>query len=288
MILNLIPTGIRTFDVNINGGFPAGSVILLLEDVGAGAREFIYTSVFNIVKMKSDHNSPKPMDEARKSTHTDEVGTAFTLPNEMYYISVSKSREDILNENAYAFHGDFYNAIKNSLVFKELSDIYFRQSAVQNFWVSDKKAIMDFDSIYEKSILDEISAFLEEHAKNNMVIIDSLTELIMCEADYLNKNDIIMFLRGMVKVSKTWNGLIYLILSAKILEEQMQETVADVVDGVLDFEWFDKGSVKMRRNLYISKFRGLMPRLEQNKIAKFETKITSDSGFEVSNVRKIV
>ncbi len=41
MKLSKIPSGIKTFDMNINEGFPAGSVILLLEDVGAGAREFI-------------------------------------------------------------------------------------------------------------------------------------------------------------------------------------------------------------------------------------------------------
>ncbi len=54
MILGKIPTGIKTFDININGGFPAGSVVLLLEDIGAGAREFIYTSIFNLNQMRSD------------------------------------------------------------------------------------------------------------------------------------------------------------------------------------------------------------------------------------------
>ncbi|TFH44581.1 MAG: hypothetical protein E4G94_03460, partial [ANME-2 cluster archaeon] len=49
-----IPSGIKTLDANINDGFPAGSVILLLEDVGAGAREFIYTSISNIIDLKSD------------------------------------------------------------------------------------------------------------------------------------------------------------------------------------------------------------------------------------------
>ncbi len=147
---------------------------------------------------------------------------------------------------------------------------------------------MRFDSNNDKNILDELSEFLNQNAEGNIVIIDSLTDLFINEIDYLNRTDFIMFLKGMVNISKTWNGLIYLILSANILDKQMQEIINDVVDGVLVFEWFDKGSVKMRRNLYISKFRGLIPQLEQNKIAKFETKITYDGGFEVSNVRKII
>ena len=284
-----MPTGIKTFDVNINDGFPAGSVILLLEDVGAGAREFIYTSIFNISQIKSDHDHFNSMKKKHKNLgDTDEINTTLMLPNKICYISISKSKEDILKENAYAFHKGFYNAIKDELIFKELSDIYFRHSIVQNLWVSEKKGTMGFDCTSDKNIIEEISAFLDEYAANNLVIIDSLTDLMMHETDYLNKNDIIMFLKGMARISKTWNGLIYLILSVNILEKQLQAIINDVVDGVLVFEWFDKGSVKMQRNLYISKFRGLIPQLEQNKIAKFETKITSDYGFEVSNVRKII
>jgi KaiC/GvpD/RAD55 family RecA-like ATPase len=285
MKLGKIPTGIKTFDVNINAGFPAGSVILLLEDIGAGAREFIYTSIFNLNQMKSDTNNP---DKTKKKLIDEDMISNIMLPNKICYITVSKSKEDILNENAYAFHTDFYNVFKNDLVFKELSDVYFRHTIVQNIWISDEKKAMEFDESLDKNILEEISEFLTAHAKNNIVILDSLTDLMMHETDYLSKNDIVMFLKGLTQIAKTWNGLIYILLSANILEEQMQEIINDVVDGVLVFEWFDKGSVKMRRNLYIPKFRGLIPQLEQNKIAKFETKVTSDGGFEVSNVRKII
>ena len=286
MRLAKIPTGIKTFDVNINEGLPAGSVILILEDVGAGGREFLYTSIYNISQMISNKNNIDPIKRKNKNPGDDE-NNMIILPNKICYVSVSKSREDILTENAYAFHKEYYEAINNGLVFKELSDIYFRHSIAQNLW-AEKKGIMGFDSGSDKNILEELSEFLNENAKGNIVIIDSLTDLLVNEIDYLNKTDFIMFLKGMVNISKKWNGLIYMILSANILEKHMQEIINDVVDGVLVFEWFDKGSVKMRRNLYISKFRGLIPQLEQNKIAKFETKITYDGGFEVSNVRKII
>ncbi|VVB96058.1 Uncharacterised protein [uncultured archaeon] len=288
MTFEKIPTGIKTFDSNINDGFPAGSVVLLLEDIGAGAREFIYTSIYNIIKLKSNQRIFDQMSKKHKDYgKVDEITTTLKLPNEISYISVSKPREDILNENAYSFHKDFYNTLKDGIIFKELSDIYFRQSIVHNL-VPDTKNNTYVSHGSDKNILEETYEFLDKHAENNIVVLDSLTELMMYEGDYLNKNDIIMFLKGVVRVSKMWNGLIYLILSANILERQMQEIITELVDGVLTFEWFDRRSVRMQRSLYITKFRGLLPRIEQNNIEKFETRITSYGGFEVSNIRKIV
>jgi KaiC/GvpD/RAD55 family RecA-like ATPase len=283
-----IPSGIKTLDANINDGFPAGSVILLLEDVGAGAREFIYTSIFNIINLKSDSRHFEIINKKHmEKSDDDEINTTLALPGEIYYISLSRSREDILYENAYAFHKDFYNNLKEGIVFKELSDIYFRNSIIQNSLIKEQRKL-DFGDKADKNMLEEISELFDTHASNNIVILDSLTELILYEGDYLNKNDIIMFLKSLVRISKTWNGLIYLILSKNILDLQTQEIINDIVDGVLTFEWFAKKSVKMQRGLYITKFRGLLPRLEQNNIEKFDTRITSDDGFEVSNIRKII
>ncbi len=289
MAFKKIPTGIKTFDSNINDGFPAGSVVLLLENSGAGAREFVYTSIYNIIKLKANQAGFDLMNKRHKEySKVDDIITTLELPNEISYISISKPKEDILNENAYSFHKEVYSTLKDGIIFKELSDIYFRQSLVRNFNVSELKTDRYRSQGSDKNILEEINEFLDKHAGNNIVVLDSLTELMMYEGDYLSTKDFIMFLKGIVRISKIWNGLIYLILSANILEKQTQEMITDLVDGVLTFEWFDRRSVKMQRSLYITKFRGLLPRIEQNNIEKFETRITSDGGFEVSNIRKIV
>lgn len=289
MKLSKIPTGIKTFDVNINGGFPVGSVILLLEDVGAGAREFVYTSIFNTNKAKEECGNADPVKIKNNGNNggDNDIATFSVFPDKICYVSLSRSKEDILNENAYSFHKGFHDAIKDGLVFKDLSSVYFRDSIVQNLWLSGNKEIGSCrDS--GKTILEEISLFLKGNSENNVVIIDSLTDLMMSNVDHLNRDDVVMFLKGMVRVAKTWNGIIYVILSTDILEKHVQKLIAEIVDGVLIFEWYNGGSVKMQRNMYVSKFRGLMPKLEQNKIAKFEIKITSDNGLEVSNVRKII
>lgn len=288
MALNKIPSGVKTLDTNINDGFPAGSVILLLEDVGAGAREFIYTSIVNNINLKADPSYFEMIKRKhKKQSHEGEINTTLVLPDEIYYISLSRSKEDILNENAYAFHEAFYNTLKEGVNFKELSDIYFRQSIIKNLWLINNKKNLDFENNSNKNILEVISDIFVDFAANNIVILDSLTELMLYEGDYLSKNDVIMFIKSLVRISKEWNGLIYLLLNTRILETNIQEIISDTVDGVLTFEW-DKRSVKLQRNLCITKFRGLLPQLEQNNIEKFETKITSNDGFEVSNIRKII
>lgn len=285
MSLTKIPTCIKTFDANIDYGFPAGSVILLLEDVGAGAREFMYTSLFNSIKLKS--NGDAPLNRINKDHNADEIPTTLVLPENLCYISVSRTKDDVLNEIAYAFHKDFYETLKKNVTFIELHDSYFRRSIAKNFWTKGDQS--DFDSdLSDKNLIDDIFDVITKHTTRSVVVFDSLTELMLYEDDYILKNDIIMFLKGLVKVSKKWNGIIYLILCTNILEPHLQELITDLVDGVLVFSWIDKKSIKMQRSLHISKFRGLLPKVEQNNIEKFETKITSSYGFEVSNIRKIV
>ncbi|MCG2759044.1 MAG: hypothetical protein L6263_11510, partial [Desulfobacteraceae bacterium] len=42
--LNRTPTAIPTLDTIIRGGFPSGSLVLLIGEAGAGSTEFAYTS----------------------------------------------------------------------------------------------------------------------------------------------------------------------------------------------------------------------------------------------------
>ena len=99
--------------------------------------------------------------------------------------------------------------------------------------------------------------------------------------------DLIMFLRGLQKASKKWDGLVYTMLSEGIFEKNKQEEIQDCVDGVIVFEWDKQGSSKRQRIMYMKKFRGLLPVLDQDNIVNFETQINSQKGFEVSNIKRV-
>jgi len=64
--------------------------------------------------------------------------------------------------------------------------------------------------------------------------------------------------------------------------------VIDSVDGVLRFEWakFHHTS-KRQRYLYVEKFMSVLPHLDQERIARFATLITSQSGFVVINTERV-
>lgn len=77
-----MPTGVADFDSIIKGGLPAGSVVLLLGDVGAGQLEFALTSAAKIGLVMEDPNALEFfLGHAAKRS---------ALPEKMSYITFSK------------------------------------------------------------------------------------------------------------------------------------------------------------------------------------------------------
>jgi len=56
---------------------------------------------------------------------------------------------------------------------------------------------------------------------------------------------------------------------------------------VMVFEWDKQGASKRQRIMYMKKFRGLLPVLDQDNIVNFETQVSSQKGFEVSNIKRV-
>jgi len=119
-----------------------------------------------------------------------------------------------------------------------------------------------------------------------MVIVDSLTDLVVSET--VNFQDVVSLLKGIQRMSKKWGSIFYLILTDEILDRKRQQMIIDSVDGVFKFEWakFHHTS-KRQRYLYVEKFMSVLPHLDQERIARFATLITSQSGFVVINTERV-
>ncbi len=130
------------------------------------------------------------------------------------------------------------------------------------------------------------STFLDGNAPGSLIIMDSLTDLVVSET--IKFEDVVAFLKGIQRMSKKWGCVIYLILTDEVLEEAQQQMIIDSVDGVLRFEWakFHHTS-KRQRYLYVEKFMSVLPHLDQERIARFATLITSQSGFVVINTERV-
>ena len=273
-----IPTGVADFDSIIQGGLPSGSVVLLLGDVGGGGLEFALTSAAKIGIVKEFPDT--------RSFMLGDAGKDGTLPDRMCYVTFSKSRDDILRDVKMSFNRDFYDSLKSKLLFKDFSHDYFMHTVVPMTWLGESDQSGLFSDKKEDGLMESLVDFLDSNAPGSMVIIDSLTDLVVSET--VDFQDVVSLLKGIQRMSKKWGSVFYLILTDEILDRKRQQMIIDSVDGVFKFEWakFHHTS-KRQRYLYVEKFMSVLPHLDQERIARFATLITSQSGFVVINTERV-
>ncbi|MFW5898514.1 MAG: RAD55 family ATPase [Candidatus Saliniplasma sp.] len=273
-----IPTGVSDLDSIIKGGLPAGSVVLLLTEIGAGGLEYLYTSSAKLLRVKK---SPRDVsiilgDECKGSI----------LPGEVYYITFSRSQQDILEEVKISFNQDYYDAIEEDLNFKDFSNSYFRRTMVPNSWTRENHKPSLFGDESDSNILEELVDFLEDNAPGNMVVIDSLTDLLTNTS--IENDKLVTVIKGMRRASKKWGGVIYLLLSKGIVDRSTEYLLIDSVDGVMSFEWSKSHHTsKRQRYMFLEKFMSVLPHLKREKIARFTAEVTDFSGYNVVNYEKI-
>lgn len=267
----LMPTGIPSLDPVMEGGVPAGSLILLLGDIGAGGPEFAYTSVMLLSRLIHD----KPADTE-------------TMPREVWYITFTKGKEDVLSEMTLAFHPDLARGIKD-IKFIDLSQIYFDSSIVPLDWYSKKDIFSRLQSRGgHDSILGALATNLGTIPPRSLIVFDSLTDLATQYAKDGIWSDFAAFLRGLQRVAKEWESTVYLILTRGILDNSRELEISDISDAVIFFRWEETTGGRRQRVMYFEKFRGLMPHLEENDLVKFAVRISTNEGFDVSNIRVVI
>ncbi|HYT18338.1 MAG TPA: recombinase RecA [Thermoplasmata archaeon] len=269
-----VPTGIADLDSIVNGGFPSGSTILLWGDIGAGMQEYIYTAGSKVALVNE-----RP--ESRRyylGDHCDDSD----LPSQVCYVTFSRSKEIILQELATSFNGDYYRAFRDRTVFKDFSSMYFRHSVVPASWTRE-------DDLFDRpssGLLEELVTFLDENARDSIVVIDSLTDLAI--SDLVEVRDLVTTIKGMQRAAKQWNGLVYLMLTRGILEHRHEQLLMDSTDGCLVFEWRTSSRSSTRqRYMYLEKFTGVLPHLPRDKIARFPTMVSANNGLVVVYMERI-
>jgi KaiC/GvpD/RAD55 family RecA-like ATPase len=271
MDLKKSPTGIESLDPVLQGGFPSGSLVLLLGEMGAGEIEFAISSIARLL------NRPKQ-------------DTGMLFPNKVCYVSLTRGKDDVMKEIALSFP-EFYNVLKDRLEFKDFSESFFARSFIPINWRSSSQTELTFESLKwcpeEENLIVALIDYLDKKAYGSIVIIDSLTVLAQHCLGRMEWKDLIIFLRGLQKASKKWDGLVYTMLTEGIFEKSKQEEILDCMDAVIVFEWDKQMTSKRQRIMYMKKFRGLLPVLDQDNIVNFETQISSQKGFEVSNIKRV-
>ncbi|WP_363464657.1 RAD55 family ATPase [Halogeometricum borinquense] len=277
--MNSIPFGVSRLDRIIDGGAPPGSVVLLVGEPGAGAREFMFTSA----TMNAVHGTEDDLFDL----YYGDLHSESSPPAEVHYISFTADKQSLSREMSYVFDESLVDSATERINFRDFSATYFRPSPIPREWYAgEATTLQDLGQRHNReSVLTALGNYLSEHASGNLVVIDSITDLVAAVSDETSWNDISMVIRGISKAAHRWGGLILALVGRDTLERTELAHLMDAVDGTLQFQW-ETGGSKRARTLVVQEFRGVLSRLESEDIVRFETQI-HDGGFDVSDVRKI-
>ncbi|PCR89255.1 RAD55 family ATPase [Natrinema ejinorense] len=274
-----MPLGISRLDRMIGGGAPTGSVVLLAGEPGAGAREFCYTSAAMSGLIDAD---PELFD-----LYYGDLEPGTTVPDDVHYVSFTDERSAVVTEMEFVMDDELVRTGMDDVTYVEFAEEYFQLTPVPTDWYAESMAdITELGSHNDRTdVLEALGEYLTDHAADSVVVIDSVTDLVAAADDRLGWSDLTVLLKGLKRASHRWGGLILLLVNSELLEQTELGRLKEATDGTLLFEW-ESGGSERARTLVVEQFRGVLSRLEDEDIVRFETEI-HDGGFDISNVRKI-
>ncbi|PSP84965.1 HTR-like protein [Halobacteriales archaeon QS_1_68_17] len=277
--MDRIPFGIQRLDTIINGGAPPGSVVLLAGEPGAGAREFMHTS--------AAINGLARGDSELHDLYYGDLAAGASLPDEIHYLSFTSDSDRLYGEINQTLDDEIVAAGLEAVTFHDLSIPYFHHSRVPRDWYADEVTdIREMRASHDREgLLSRLGDLLSAHAADNLVLIDSLTDLVSTVGNEFEWSDINYFVQGLQKAAHSWSGLVLVEVNSDALTPQEYGQLVDAVSGTMEFSW-EAGGSERARTLVVKQFRGVLSRIEDEDIVQFETDI-GDAGFDISDVRKI-
>ncbi|MFB6299027.1 MAG: RAD55 family ATPase [Halobacteriales archaeon] len=277
--MDRLPFGVSRLDRIIGGGSPPGTVVLLAGEAGAGAREFLYTAAVI--------NGLARTDEAQFDLHYGSLHENARIPEEIRYVSFTANKKELRRELTDVIDGEIVTPAMEAIIYEDLSSKYFQMSPVPRSWYAgERQTISELGARDDRhDVLEALGDSLDEHASNNLVLIDSLSDLTVLADDHLSWSDIALLVRGLQKAARSWNGLILVHVNTEGLTSEEFGRLVGSTDGTILFEW-SAGGNELDRTMVVKEFRGVLPVIEEEDIVRFETEI-HEAGLDISNVRKI-
>jgi len=275
--MDRVPFGVQRLDATVGGGAPAGSVVLVVGEAGAGAREFCYTSAVLSGLARSD---PELFE-----LHYGSLAPEASPPEAIHYLSFTADERQLRREIGLVIDDEIASSGLDAVSFHDLSREYFGPSPVPVEWYAER--VNDIEALgagHAEDVLTALADRLDAHAPGSLVVIDSLTDLVESSAER-TWADILLLVRGLTKAATTWNGLVVVHVNGEALSDHQYGLLTDAVSGTMEFSWESGGSSRAR-TMIVKHFRGVLPRIESENIVRFETDI-GPTGFDISDVRKI-
>lgn len=276
-----VPTGVPDFD-HLSGGLPAGSVVLLVGEAGAGHQEFALTSA---VHLMLHYDDPR-----LHSFYLGRTRGPFRYPKGIAYLSVSRMRDQVLREVGAAFDPMYEETLHRHLSFRDLSAAYFADSVVPSDWASVPTTLLSGLAATGRppvqGPLAALAEALETEGPSNLVIVDSLTDLLVRRG--IDAEELLTLVKGLRRRAKTWDGLVYLLLSRGVAPAATEQALYDSVDGVLSFAWTTSPFHSHRqRTMLIEKFLPVMTRIPPEQLGRFVLRVSDVNGLVTTQYERV-
>ncbi|MCI4366418.1 MAG: hypothetical protein L3K08_01570 [Thermoplasmata archaeon] len=272
--------GVADLD-HLSGGVPVGSVVLLWGDSGSGHQEFALTSAAHLMMF---HNDP-----AFHPFHLGPYQGPVSIPRRVLYVSTSRSRENLLQEVDAAFDAPYREVLRQHLAFHDLSPSYFSDSVVPAAWSSVGGSLLGGTRTPPgggAGPLGAIADLVEAGAERNLVIIDSLTDLVVRKTT--DPEQLITLVKGLRRRAKDLGGLVYLLLTKGVAPPYLEQALSDSVDGVLSFAWQASPKHSQRqRTMVIEKFLPVLAHLREEQHGRFVIMVSDQSGLVTTQYERV-
>jgi KaiC/GvpD/RAD55 family RecA-like ATPase len=277
-----IPTGVGDFD-SVTGGIPVGSVVLLVGEAGAGHQEFALTSATHLM-----------FSYDAERLHRFYLGTVkgnFVYPAGVAYVSLTRSRDQVVREVEISFEPTHHESFVRHLTFHDLSSVYFADTVVPPNWSQTAAPLLaqlaEPDAIPSgRDPLEAIVRAVERDGNRNVVIVDSLTDLLVRRS--LDTEALLTLVKGLRRRAKEWGGVIYLLLSRGVAPAATEQALADSVDGVLSFSWTAHPLRSSRqRTMLIERFMPVLSHVPHEHQGRFVIRVSSLTGLVTTQYERI-
>ncbi len=235
-----IPTGVRSIDLAVSGGLPSGSLVILSGASGSGVDSFFHTACFMNAAKKEGIIS----DSQEENTF---------LPENIIYILLSKTKNDILRDINVAYSDDLIDAFKEVVQFKDLMSDQYSSSLSSLDSLSESSSEEGEEGI---EVVRSIVDYLEENGQNSLIVLDSLDDLIRGFGSGSEKRLLDSLKTVRSRNRKDWNSLIFVRLTEGIFPESVENSIFSLADGVFKFSSKSSGGSRTRE-IICEKFSGV-------------------------------
>lgn len=218
------PTGVAGLDVQLGGGVPPGTTILLLAEPGTSSEVFAQQFVYGGLKEGEEvyyFSSEHPINEIVEDMKN------FGWDIEDY---IDNNQMDFID--AYSLR--FYNVLPKHLSI----DLSAKDFIKQNIDAMNllKSVVNEPRKERYRGVIDSISFFLRAYELNNVV---EAIEVIS-------------------SIGKATNAVQLVLMTSGTHDPIVENTMKDICDGVIEFRMKERGS-EVERSILIRKMRGMIP-----------------------------